>query len=373
MAKPAIYNEQLLRQAGINPAAVIPSKRLIGGGAGVGFKDENRRLLRIIDEQDAVRRYTWHNLPNELSGELIERILYYKGQGAFFYMEADEKFYFLPYALDGSIDCYGRFMGITPLPFRGNATTNENGKEKPWIDGLHKIPRYSLKLDALKWSDITDSCVLLHDYTPQFSETIIPRQQLNDGLLGVMADLIPFMHTALQNATGVRGMRVENESDASNVLAASESITNAALTGQWAIPIIGQIDFQDLTAGTLGKAEEFMLALQSLDSYRLSTYGLPNGGLFQKKAHMLEAEQANQDGTASLVLQDGLALRQTFCQIINSYFGLSASVTINESITGVDTDGDGDFYGSNAYDAAAAEGDVTTTMMMGGDEYEDTI
>lgn len=371
MANPAIYNTALLTQAGINPAAVIPAKRLTKEGGGVGFKSENRRLLRIIDEQDAVRRYTWDGLPNELSGELIERILYYRGSGALFFMEADEKFYFLPYALDGTIDCYGRFTGITPLPFGAAVSTTSDGKEKPWIKGLHKVPRYDLKLDEVVWEDITDSCVLLHDYTPQLSQTLVPRQQLNDGLLDVMAEMIPFMRTALLNSTGVKGVRVDGEQDASNVLAANNSITNAALVGQWAIPIVGQIDFQELSnSGSLGKSEEFMLALQSLDSYRLSTYGLPSGGLFQKKAHMLEAEQSALTGTSSLVLQDGLALRQNFAQIANSYYGLNVSVNINESITGVDADLDGDLYGGNAMDADDAEGEAA--MTMGGDFY-DTI
>ena len=54
-----------------------------------------------------------------MDGQLLERILYYRGQGAFFYMESLEKFFFLPFALDGEIDVYGRYTGITPLPFNG--------------------------------------------------------------------------------------------------------------------------------------------------------------------------------------------------------------------------------------------------------------
>lgn len=112
-----------------------------------------------------------------------------------------------------------------------------------------------------------------------------------------------------------------------------------------------------------------MLALQSLDSYRLSTYGLPSGGLFQKKAHMLEAEQSTNNGTASLVLQDGLLLRQQFCDIVNSYFGTVISVDINESITGLDVDADGDAYGKTNYEAAAPN--VTSTE--GGMTEDDSL
>ena len=71
------------------------------------LKANIRKQLRVKDEQIAVNRYKWFNLPDSLDGELIERILYYKGQGAFFYMETDNSFYFLPYALSGSIAVYG--------------------------------------------------------------------------------------------------------------------------------------------------------------------------------------------------------------------------------------------------------------------------
>ena len=73
-------------------------------------------MLRIIDEQDAINRYKWYNLPDGLDSHLLERVLYYKGQGVFFYAETIGKFYFLPYALSGNIDIYGRFNKVTPLP-----------------------------------------------------------------------------------------------------------------------------------------------------------------------------------------------------------------------------------------------------------------
>ena len=58
-----------------------------------------------------------------------------------------------------------------------------------------------------------DKCVLLSDYSKQISQTILPRQSLQEPLLDAMSDCIPFMRTALQNETGVVGMRVESQSD----------------------------------------------------------------------------------------------------------------------------------------------------------------
>ena len=343
-------NIQPMIQAGIDPRTGLPIKA--AESIDSGFKEHNKKLLRIIDEQDAVNRFTWYNLPNGLNAQLIERILYYRGQGIFFYLDVNDKFYFLPYALDGTIDVYGRYCGVTPLPFAGGTTSDGNKKAKPWIQGLTKKPVYDIAIDELTIDDLTDSCVILKDYTEQMSQTIIARQILNDPLLDVMAEMIPFMHTKLLNSTGVSAMRVNNQDEYSNVLAANKSINGAALNKQWAVPVIGNVDFQELTGGATGNAEEYLLALQALDSYRLSTYGLPNGGLFQKKAHMLEAEQNMNAGTASLVLQDSLKCRQTFCDIVNSIWGLGIWCEINESIIQADLDGDGLAYENDSELAA---------------------
>ena len=96
-------NLQTLISAGINPKTGLPLK--IGETIG-GPKESLKKFLRIIDEQDAVNRYKWYNLPTSINGQELERMLYYKGQLAFFYIEELEEFYFMPYALNGTIDFY---------------------------------------------------------------------------------------------------------------------------------------------------------------------------------------------------------------------------------------------------------------------------
>ena len=163
---------------------------------------------------------------------------------------------------------------------------------------------------------------------------------LNDPILDVMSDCIPFMRTALLNSTGVMGMRVGSDAENASVEAASNAINKAALEGRKYVGVIGNIDFQELTGGNVAKSEEFMIALQSLDNFRLSLYGLDNGGLFQKKSHMLEAEQEMNAGNTGLVAEDGLRNRQMFCLIANSIFGGSMWCEPSECTIGIDRDGD---------------------------------
>lgn len=363
-----MYDVNTIVAAGINPKTGLPIKAQDNAISCVS-KSDIKKQLRILDEQDAVNRFTWYNLPSGLNSRLMERILYYKGQGMFFKLE--DNFYFLPYALDGTIDVYGRFTDVTPLPFNGS-TKDKDGKELPWIPGLKRKVSYEVEIpdDYIsedgeilvdKILETQDSkCVLIKDYTEQVSQTNISRQILQDPILDVMADMFPFMRTALLNSTGIQGMRVNSQDEYANVEAASRAINRAALEGKKYVPVVGSVDFQELTGGATLKSEEFLLAMQSLDNYRLSLYGLDNGGLFQKKSHMLEAEQSMNSGNTGLVFRDSLQCRQDACTIINSIWGLDMWCMPSEVVLGVDTTGDGivgdnEDQGTNSYSTDGGE------------------
>ena len=56
---------------------------------------------------------------------------------------------------------------------------------------------------------------------------------------------------------------------------------------------------------------------------------------------MLETEQAMAGGSTGIVYQDGLRLRQKFCDIVNSIWGLGIWCDVSESVMGGDVNGDG--------------------------------
>lgn len=330
--------------AGINPKNGLPYK--MSGGDPADLVNNIKKLLRVVDEQNAVNRYVWYNLPDSLNGQLLERILYYRGQGAFFYVQEIDKFFFLPYALSApenstGLDIYGRYTGITPLTFNG---TYENGKmkDKAFIQGMIKKPVYEIAdfEDVMLGDVMTEGCVLLSDYTNQISQTNISRQILNDPIIEAEAEAFPFARTALLANSGVKGMRVNDESAEANVKAGSRSITRAALSGDPWVPIVGNVEFQDLTSGGAANTEEYLLYMQSLDNFRLSMLGLKTGGIFQKKDHMLQDEQDMNNGITSLVYQDGLTIRQRFCNIVNSIWNLGIYCEASEIASGIDQNGD---------------------------------
>ena len=344
MGQPKIPDIRTLIQAGFDPKTGLPNKI----GTKPCLKENVKKALRLIDEQDAVNRYTWYNLPCNITSQELERMLYYKGQLAFFYMEDLDEFYFMPYALDGTIDFYGRFNTIHPVPMT-SGTDDKAGKAQAELLSQIKLKCiYGIKLpEDLTVEDLTKSTVLLHDYSKQLSQTIIPRQVINDGIIDVEAECIPFMRTALIEETGVMGVRVQDADQAAAVQDGSNSLVNAAMNGDMYVPIVGQMEFQELTNGGTGKAEDYMLAMQSLDNFRLSLYGIDNGGLFEKKAHELQSEADINGGPVGLVLQDGLSIRQNFCNIVNSIWGLGIWCEPAENVMGADLNGDGLMYDRN--------------------------
>ena len=278
----------------------------------------------------------------------VERMLYYKGQLCFFYDKDLNEFLLTPYALDGTIDFYGRYNSVHPVPMTSGTEDKGNKALAEYLAAKKLKCVYGIKMpEELKPEDFTDSCVLLHDRTKQLSQTVLPRAQLQDPLLDIMAECIPYMQTCLLAGSGIKGVRVNDADQADAVHDGARGLKNAALTQEPWVAIEGSVEFQELTDGSTLKAEEFMLAMQSLDNFRLSTYGIDNGGLFEKKAHELQSEADINGGPVGLVLQDGLSIRQNFCNIVNSIWGIGIWCEPAENIMGMDQNGDGAIYDRN--------------------------
>ena len=206
---------------------------------------------------------------------------------------------------------------------------------------------YGIKLpEDLEEKTLFNSAVLLHDYTKQWSQTVIPTQQLNDAVIDLEAECMPFLRTALLNATGTKGIRVPDTDSANEVFEANSQLIEGALAAQPNVPIVGAIEFQELTDGNIGKSQEFLQSMQAIDNFRLGLHGVDNGGLFEKKSYVNQAQTGMNyaGGDVGLTLQDGLSIRQAFCNIVNSIWGLGIWCDISENLINTDLNGDGVAY-----------------------------
>ena len=285
-----------------------------------------------------------------LTSAEVERMLYYKGQLAFFYLKDLDQFYFMPYTLDGTIDFYGRYNTVHPVPMT-SGTDDKNGKaQAQYLSNIKLNCVYGIKLpEELKEEDLFNSAVLLHDYPKQLSQTIIPTQVLNDPIIDMEAEIFPFLRTSLLNATGTKAIRVADADQEASINEASRNMIDAATSAQPWIPVTGAVEMQELGDGTVGKAAEFLQSAQAIDSFRLNLHGLTNGGLFEKTQYMNNAQTNMNMGGAdtTLTMLSGLSIRQNFCNIVNSIWGLGIWCEPNESILNMDINGDGTAYNSD--------------------------
>lgn len=340
-------------KAGVDPKTggrLMPPSMTLGVSSAI--KEAFRLAMRVRDEQDAVMRYTWYNLPDGIDGELIERLLYYRGQLAFAWIKEIGRFVILPYTLIGDkgsgtgLDEYARFNTIRLISFSGTDTASGEKKESKTmlstiLSALSFKAIYTVMEGMIEEADVETSAVILRDYTAQLPETIIPRREIQDPILDLEASCFAYANTGMINSTGISGMRVGTEDEKKNVDAMNASVERAALSGQKAIPIVGSIDFQELTGGKVATSDEFMVMAQAIDNFRLSLYGLENGGLYQKKTYVNDSQTQMNSGSHSSPFHNGLMIRQKFCDIVNSIWGLGIDCEASEFNTGVDLDGDG--------------------------------
>lgn len=280
-------------------------------------------VYEIIQEKDLeqyARRGVWYNLPDGLDSTLIERILYYKGRGALFYIKTIDKFYFLPFTLHGDIDVVGKYLDITPLVFGGDA----NEEDQVFIDGLIKSPIYQVLIpEQLTDEIIENGCVILNDRIQKRTQYIKPRADLQDSIINLEACIVALMRTAIMNKVGVKGVKSSGPDDSTKIIQASRAKWLYALAGFTYLPIENGFEELQIDDTTSANLQEMFMALQSIDNFRLDGLGILNGGVFEKQGTILQTEAEYGVSATQLIEDDYVKCRQDFCNIVNSIWGLN--------------------------------------------------
>ena len=358
---PCIPNIYWMQSAGIDAKTGFPIKAMMSDN---GYLKKGIKMqLRDLDKKTAINKGKWYNIPLDISGQFLEKMLYYKYKLCLFYNKPLNRFFILPFTLsateDGGngLDEYGRYTRIKPIAYVAGSDADEKNHKSTALEQY--LSKLSLKVryapvDTSEMSreeliDLTEnSAVILMDYSPGLAyNDAIPRSVMNEPLLDFMSECIPYVRTNLLTSCGVKGVRVGDQDEAHNVIEANAGMKEAAMTGEAYVPIEGKMEFQELTDNAPGKVQDYFLAMQSLDNYRLSLHGINNGGLFEKKAQELNAEAAINGGPIGLIAQDYTSIRQDFCNIVNSIWPVGIWYEPSENISMADTNGDGVLYDRN--------------------------
>lgn len=282
-------------------------------------------IYRIVENQNRVEtfeRYMWTNLPPGITQDLIERILFYRGTGVLYFNDKVEKFQFLPYALNGKIDEYGRYLRCNTLPFIG---VDDGGKEKSQAAIYEKLDIvYDLPYNAEMLQDIRKRKtvgIILHDNSLALSQTPVIRAYYVKPILHLLSTVMSIINTAIFGAADYNLIQVDNETEEESINEAIESINQRILEGKRFGVVVGMTPITPLKTSNTFDIEGLFNVFNSLTNLLKSITGIANPGVFDKKAHLLQEEQQLNGSNADDIYYNGLRMRQEFCILIQAYYG----------------------------------------------------
>ena len=284
-------------------------------------------LFNIMREQnkiETIERYFWVNVPFGLTADIIERLLFYRGRGVLYFNDKVDKFQFLPFALNGVIDEYGRYTACNTLPFTGVDTDEKKKKQKQQslvYENLELV--YDLPYDEETFKKINDKKVfgiILNDSSLGVSQQPIIRSNYVKPVLHMMATLMQIINTAMFGNADHNLLQIENEGELDSVQTQINAINQDILRGNRFTPIIGKLPITPLKTTKSADLEGLFNTFNSLNNFLKSITGVANAGVFDKKAHLLQDEQKLNGSNADDIYYNGLRLRQEFCLMVQAYY-----------------------------------------------------
>lgn len=357
-------------------AGITPSKKVLKYGNAIDqngntitpnpikYNLDYDSLFAIMREQNMVEtleRYMWTNVPFGLTQDLIERLLFFRGKGVFYFNDKVDKFQFLPFALNGNIDEYGRYMKCNTLPFTGMDEVPKNGKAKKLqpvvyedLEIVYDIP-YNEEMikNARKRKTVG---IVLNDNSLAISQQPIIRSNYVKPVLHMMATLMQIINTAMYGNADHNLIQVQNESELESINHQINAINFDILKGRRFTPIVGELPITPIKTSNTANLEGLFGTFNSLTNFLKSITGVANAGVFDKKAHLLQEEQRLNGSNSDDIYYNGLRLRQEFCIMVQAYYGYPvwceskrgmSEAQSENMMTGETTDPDNTQYNDN--------------------------
>ena len=334
-----MYDTSAIIGAGINP-----SKKILKYGNAIDqngnvvtpnpakYNLDYDSLFAIMREQNMIEtyeRYMWTNIPFGLTQDLIERVLFFRGKGVFYFNDKVKKFQFLPFALNGIIDEYGRFTACNTLPFTGTdevakGKTKQNVKKL--ISAIYEdLPIvYDLPYDKESLKIIREGKpvgIILNDNSLAVSQQPIIRNNYVKPVLHMMATLMQIINTAMYGSADHNAIQIENESELESIQNQIDAINRDILRGRRFTPFVGKFPITPIKTSNTANLEGLFGTFNSLTNFLKSITGVANAGVFDKKAHLLQEEQKLNGSNSDDIYYNGLRLRQEFCLMVQAYYG----------------------------------------------------
>lgn len=269
-------------------------------------KLDYQNLIFNMDFEQATGRYRWENLPKGIESHLIETMLYFRGSLMGFYNGGKLKI--LPYANTGGINEYGLPEKVKPLTFNGTSA-DEN---KPYSTGKEYY-KVSSNIEINE-----NGAVLLFDRAPvSRSGLVSPRFIINSAIINLESEIISRIKNNIKNSD----KKVVFYADDDNQKTAFQTAIKEAYEADSPFVVVVRgsnrwgKENTDYMHGDVGlKAQELFESWQSINNIRVMSMGIVNGGAFEKKERVVNAEVEDELSQTSIILESGLIFRKLFIE-----------------------------------------------------------
>ena len=283
-------------------------------------------MLSIMAQQnkiETIERYMWTDVPPGLTPDLIERLLFYRGKGVLYFNDKVEKFQFLPFALNGLIDEYGRYLKVNTFPFTG-VDENKKGKKKEELvyedlEIVYDLPYNKELLEKARKRKTVG--IILNDSSLSINQQPVVRAVYVQPVIRMMATLMQIINTAMFGNADHSLVRIENESEIESFNDQVNAINKDILDGKRFTPVNSKFPIEPIKTSNTANLEGLFGCFNSLSNFLKSITGVANAGVFDKKAHLLQEEQKLNGSNSDDIYYNGLRMRQEACLLIQAYYG----------------------------------------------------
>lgn len=321
-------------------------------------------LFAIMREQnfvETIERYMWTNLPFGVTQDIIERILFLRGKGVLYFNDKVGKFQFLPFALNDTIDEYGRYTRCNTLPFTGVDTEKKKGKKDKMLNLIYEDLEivYDLPYNEEMVKRVYTGKpvgIIINDNSLMVSQQPIIRYNYVRPVLHLMATLMQIIHTAMYGAADHSTITVEGESELESIREQINAINADILRGKRFTPIVSKLPITPIKTSNSTDLEGLFGTFNSLTNFLKSITGVANAGVFDKKAHLLQEEQRLNGSNSDDIYYNGLRQRQESMILFQAWYnyptwceskrGMSEAQAEN-MMTGETSDPDNTQYNDN--------------------------
>lgn len=319
-----LSNEMLKYGNAVDQNGVVVSANPLDYGL---HYDELFAIMREQNYVETIERYMWTNVPFGLTPDLIERVLFFRGKGVLYFNDAVGKFQFLPFALNDTIDEYGRYTRCNTLPFIGvdEVKRDPNSKKRMVsavmedLELVYDLPYNEEMLRMIREKKPVG--IILNDNTLAISQQPIIRANYVKPVLHMMATLMNIINCAMFGAADHNVLAVENESELKSINQGIDAINKNILNGKRFTAITSPLKIEPLKTSNTADLEGLFNTFNSLSNFLKSITGVANPGVFDKKAHLLQEEQQLNGSNADDIYYNGLRQRQEFCMLVQAYYG----------------------------------------------------